>query len=58
MATWNDHGPGYNVEAEKASNVTRVLTDAEVKSYRAPADVFQTPEGKFGHVKWIDKKAL
>ncbi|KAF5632378.1 pectinesterase [Fusarium tjaetaba] len=58
MATWNDHGPGYNVEAEKASNVTKVLTDAEVKPYRAPADVFQTPEGKFGHVKWIDKKAL
>ncbi|KAG5797315.1 hypothetical protein H9Q69_003619 [Fusarium xylarioides] len=58
MATWNDHGPGYNVEAEKASNITKVLTNAEVRPYRAPADVFQTPEGKFGHVKWIDKKAL
>ena len=58
MATWKDYGPGYDVEAEKASNVTKVLTDKEVKPYRSPADVFQTPEGKFGNVKWIDKKAL
>lgn len=58
MATWHDHGPGYDVEAEKASGITKVLTDKEVKPYRSPDDVFQTPEGKFGHVGWIDKKAL
>ncbi|KAM0244122.1 hypothetical protein ACHAP5_006605 [Fusarium lateritium] len=58
MATYHDFGPGYDVEAEKAGGVTKVLTDAEVKPYRSPADVFQTPEGKFGHIGWIDKKAL
>ncbi|KAF5025837.1 hypothetical protein F66182_2059 [Fusarium sp. NRRL 66182] len=58
MAVWNDFGPGYHVEALKASNVTRFLTDAEVRPYRSPSDVFQTPEGKFGNVRWIDRKAL
>ncbi|KAF5665177.1 pectinesterase [Fusarium heterosporum] len=58
MATYNDHGEGYDVEAEKAGGITKVLTDKEAKPYRSPADVFQTPEGKFGHVSWIDKKAL
>jgi pectin methylesterase-like acyl-CoA thioesterase len=58
MATWHNYGPGYDVEAEKAGGITKVLTDREVKPYRSPADVFQTPEGKFGHVGWIDKKAL
>ncbi|KAM0344121.1 hypothetical protein ACHAPU_007842 [Fusarium lateritium] len=58
MATYKDHGEGYDVEAEKAGGVTKVLTDKETKPYKSPADVFQTPEGKFGHVKWIDKKAL
>lgn len=58
MATWNDYGPGYNVTALRDGGITKVLTDEEVKPYKAPKDVFQTPEGKFGHVSWIDKKAL
>ncbi|KAK6708068.1 hypothetical protein SNK03_008928 [Fusarium graminearum] len=58
MATWNDHGPGYNVTALKDGGITKVLTDKEAKPYKSPKDVFQTPEGKFGYVSWIDKKAL
>ncbi|RGP81628.1 pectinesterase [Fusarium longipes] len=58
MATWNDYGPGYDVKALEAGGITKVLTDEEAKPYKSPKDVFQTPEGKFGHVSWIDKKAL
>ncbi|KAJ3550046.1 hypothetical protein NM208_g209 [Fusarium decemcellulare] len=58
MATWRDYGPGYDEKAEAESNVTLVLTDAEVAPYRLPVDVFQTPDGKLGHVRWIDRKAL
>ncbi|KAF4999678.1 hypothetical protein FDECE_11432 [Fusarium decemcellulare] len=58
MATWKDYGPGYDEKAEAESNVTLVLTDAEVAPYRLPVDVFQTPDGKLGHVRWIDRKAL
>ncbi|KAM5350750.1 hypothetical protein ACJ41O_007255 [Fusarium nematophilum] len=55
MATWKDYGPGYNETAQAQSNVTIVLTDAEVAPYRLPADVFSTPEGKFGNIRWIDR---
>ncbi|SPQ25310.1 dd16024d-0668-46ce-899d-fb45c2a6de43 [Thermothielavioides terrestris] len=41
MATWHAYGPGYNATAERASNVTRVLSDREVAPYRRPVDVFQ-----------------
>ncbi|RBR10286.1 uncharacterized protein FIESC28_09536 [Fusarium coffeatum] len=58
MATWNDYGPGYNVKALEDGGITKVLSDKEVKPYKSPKDVFQTPEGKFGHIGWIDKKAL
>jgi len=58
MATYGDHGPGYNVAAERASNVTKVLTDEEVKPYRWPVDVFMTPKGETPNVEWIDKSVL
>ncbi|KAF4981032.1 hypothetical protein FZEAL_3084 [Fusarium zealandicum] len=58
MATWKDYGPGYNKTAEVLSNITLVLTDSEVAPYKSPRDVFSTPEGKFGHVRWIDSRAL
>ncbi|OIW31170.1 pectinesterase [Coniochaeta ligniaria NRRL 30616] len=59
MATWEDYGPGYNKTAEMGSGgVTLVLDDEEVGPYRYPADVFQTPEGGFGNVGWIDQSVL
>jgi hypothetical protein len=59
MATWRDYGPGYNETAERASGrVTLVLDDGQVAPYRYPVDVFQTPEGEFGNVGWIDGSVL
>jgi hypothetical protein len=58
MATYEDVGPGYNETAEIASNITRVLDTAEVRPYRLPIDVFQTPNGQFGEIEWIDRKYL
>jgi pectin methylesterase-like acyl-CoA thioesterase len=58
MATWKDYGPGYNETAERSSGVTLVLDDKQVAPYRYPADVFQTPEGEFGNVGWIDLSVL
>lgn len=59
MATWDDYGPGYNETAERLSGgVTLVLDDAQVEPYRYPVDVFQTPEGDFGNVGWIDESVL
>lgn len=58
MATYDDYGPGYNETAEIASNITRVLDTAEVRPYRWPIDVFQTPDGRFGEIGWIDRNYL
>ncbi|WAO94416.1 Pectinesterase domain-containing protein [Fusarium falciforme] len=58
MASWKNYGPGYDEKAEAESNVTLVLTDTEVAPYRLPVDIFQTPDGKFGNVHWIDRKSL
>ncbi|EXK80457.1 pectinesterase [Fusarium oxysporum f. sp. raphani 54005] len=54
MATWKDYGPGYNETVEAQSNVTLVLTDSDVAPYRCPANVFSTPDGTFGNIRWID----
>jgi hypothetical protein len=58
MATWKDYGPGYNETAEAQSNVTIVLTDSDVAPYRYPANVFSTPDGTFGNIRWIDQSVL
>ena len=58
MATWSDSGPGYNVTAERASNVTRVLDDVGVQPYRWPVDVFEGPDGTPGDISWIDASVL
>ncbi|KAJ9133928.1 Pectinesterase [Coniochaeta hoffmannii] len=59
MATWKDYGPGYNETAERNSGgVTLVLDDEQVRPYRYPEDVFQTPEGEFGNVGWIDQSVM
>ncbi|CAJ2503411.1 Uu.00g108050.m01.CDS01 [Anthostomella pinea] len=58
MAVYDDNGPGYDVEAMKAGNVTIVLDSEVVEPYRSPAGVFITPEGATGNVLWIDGEAL
>ncbi|ORY64824.1 pectinesterase [Pseudomassariella vexata] len=58
MAVYNDYGPGYNVSAMKASNVTVVLNDAGVVQYQSPADVLSNPDGSITNVSWIDATGL
>ena len=53
-AEWKNYGPGYNLTAILASNVTQLLTDAMVQQYRTPESVFMTPTGKQPAVDWID----
>ncbi|KAI0405572.1 carbohydrate esterase family 8 protein [Xylaria palmicola] len=54
MAVYRVYGPGYDEEAEKASNVTTVFGAKQAKPYLRPADVFMTPEGKQPNTRWID----
>lgn len=58
MATWDDYGPGWNLTAEEASNLTTVLDDEEVEPYRWPVDVFLTSDGEPNNTWWIDQSVL
>ncbi|CCF36402.1 pectinesterase [Colletotrichum higginsianum] len=58
MAVYDDRGPGWTPAQMAASNITKVLDAAAVKTYRNPVDVFQTAEGTFGFVSWIDQSVL
>jgi pectin methylesterase-like acyl-CoA thioesterase len=54
QAEYHDYGPGYNATGRAISKFDVQLTDAEYAPYSSPALVFQTPDGKFGNVGWID----
>ncbi|KAG6367257.1 hypothetical protein INS49_001444 [Diaporthe citri] len=58
MATFDNYGPGWNVTAEMASNVTIVLDDEEAEPYRWPTDVFLTPSGEPNNTWWVDQSVL
>lgn len=58
MGVYKVYGPGYDDEAEKASNVTTVFTEKEAESYLRPIDVFMTPKGEQPNIKWIDASVL
>jgi pectin methylesterase-like acyl-CoA thioesterase len=58
MATYDDHGPGYNATAERESNITLVLDAKGVAPYWKPVDVFMTPEGRQPNVAWIGSSVL
>ncbi|KAH6659161.1 pectin lyase fold/virulence factor [Truncatella angustata] len=53
-AVYNNNGPGDNVTAQVASNVTLVLDSDEYEPYSSPARVFITPEGDADDTAWID----
>lgn len=56
MAEYKDYGPGFNLTARLAGNVTKILTDAQEEPYSTPAKVFQYFHSTaFGNVGWIDK---
>lgn len=54
MAEYTDYGPGFNLTARMASNVTIELTDAQWEDYDSPEKVFLYPDGSAGNTDWID----
>lgn len=54
QAEFENYGPGYNATARKTALFDVQLTPAEYAPYSTPSRVFQTPEGRFGNIGWID----
>jgi hypothetical protein len=54
QAEYGNYGPGYNTTGRAISQFDIQLTDAQYEPYSTPAKVFQTPDGAFGNVDWID----
>lgn len=54
QAEYRNYGPGYNATGRAISLFDVQLTAAAYAPYSSPALVFQTPEGKFGNIGWID----
>jgi len=57
LAEYKSKGPGFDLEARLAGNVTRVFDADQARAYRTPKDVFMTPEGMQPHYAWIDSHA-
>jgi len=51
---FQNFGPGFNATARAKSLFDVQLTPAEFADFSSPAKVFQTEDGKFGNVGWID----
>jgi hypothetical protein len=63
MAVYDNYGPGVNLTAENEAlydgiHITIVLDDDGVEPYRWPIDVFQTADGQFPNIEWIDSTVL
>jgi pectinesterase len=56
MAEYNDQGPGFNLSARIAANVTKVLNAKEVQPYSSPKLVFMGPDGAQPYISWIDTR--
>jgi len=56
MAEYKSSGPGFNLTARLAGNLTKELSAKEVKPYKSPVDVFMTPQGKQPNIAWIDQE--
>lgn len=57
-AATSNYGPGWNLTAELAGNITHVLDGTEVLPYRWPADVFLESNGTTGNTWWADQSVL
>ncbi|KAH6680265.1 carbohydrate esterase family 8 protein [Halenospora varia] len=56
QAEYKNYGPGYNVTGRAIAQFDVQLTDAQYAPYSSPEKVFQTPDGTFGNVGWIDTR--
>jgi len=54
QAEYHDYGPGFNATGRAESLFDVQLTPEQYYTYSSPALVFQTPDGQFGNVGWID----
>lgn len=54
QAEHRNYGPGYNATGRAISKFDVQLTQAQYAPYSSPAKVFQTPQGRFGNIRWID----
>jgi len=57
MAEYNSSGPGFNLSARIAGNLTLEFTASQARTYRTPLDVFMTPDGAQPDISWIDPAA-
>ncbi|PLB52616.1 pectin methyl esterase [Aspergillus steynii IBT 23096] len=55
MAEYKAFGPGFSDSGRDSTNASIVLDGRAYKRYDSLKKVFQTPEGKFGNVGWIDR---
>jgi hypothetical protein len=55
MGEFQDSGPGFNEGGRKSGKITKLLTEQEYEPYSTVEKVFQSPDGKFGNVTWIDR---
>ncbi|KAM3072203.1 hypothetical protein ACMFMF_007597 [Clarireedia jacksonii] len=58
MAEYKSYGPGFNLTARLAGNVTKELDAISVKAYESPKSVFMTPTGQQPNVGWIDQEII
>lgn len=54
MGEYNSDGPGFNLTARLAGNVSLEFNSDEARAYRTPKDVFMTPTGQQPNIAWID----
>ncbi|KAI9048994.1 hypothetical protein LZ554_006843 [Drepanopeziza brunnea f. sp. 'monogermtubi'] len=54
QAEYRTYGPGYNATGRSLSQFGVQLTKEQWAEYSSPQKVFQTREGEFGNVGWID----
>lgn len=54
MAESGSSGPGWNMAGRINGHLDILLSASQAATYNSPAAVFQTQDGKFGQIGWID----
>ena len=54
MGEYGSSGPGFDLAARLAGNVTMEFDADQARVYRTPKDVFMTPAGAQPDIAWID----
>lgn len=54
MAEYRALGPGFNLTGRREAGIGIVMNQNLYRPYDRPNKVFQTPDGTFGNVGWID----